>query len=156
MECAECVVSWFVGACLILRKTPWTCIFVSTMACHCTKFGMVEPISDALTLFLEDQPHPPSKYVYSTWLEDRLRPLAHCNCRPTNTCCTRYLFSPQGWWSRFQSSGTWFRVRSVKISQSFGDSYCSPLLHLQVHSSACVFTVTSSVSTVHSKCKQQC
>jgi hypothetical protein len=156
MECAECVASWLVGACLVLRKTPWTCLFVSTMARHCTKFGMVEPISDALTLFLEDKPRLLSEYVYSTWLEDQLRPLAHCNCRPTNTWFTRYLLSPQRCWSRFQSSGKWFRVRSVKISQSFDDFYCSRLLHLQCHSAACIFIETSSVSTVYSKCTQHC
>jgi hypothetical protein len=156
MGYAEYVASWLVGACLVLRKTPRTCIFVSTKACQCATFGTVEPISDALALFLEDQPHLLSKCVYSPWLEDQLRPLARCNCRPTNSWFTRYLLSPHLCWSIFQSSGIWFRVISVKISQSFGDSYCSRLLQLQCHSAAGVFIVTSSVSTVHSKSTQQC
>ena len=154
MECAECVASWLVGAWLVLRKSHWTCNFVSTMACHVTKFRYGRTKFRCSYVIFEDQPHLLSKYVYSTWLEDQLRPLAHCNRRPTNISFTRYLFSPQRCWSRFQPSGIWFHVRSAKISQSFGDSYCSPLLHLQCHSAAGLFIVSSSVSTVHSKYTQ--
>ena len=53
MECAECVASWLVGACLVLRKLTELAFSCQQWPAMLQNFGMVEPNSDVLTLFLK-------------------------------------------------------------------------------------------------------